>query len=241
MKRLAIIILPLIAFVLIGCSSGTGYWGSGHVVSETRHVSGFDSVFLMTSGDLSIEHGDTESLTIEADDNLLKYLTSEVEGTTLKLSVENFVSLRYVTRIRYHLVVKNLEEIQLFGSGDIDAPELEADHMRITILGSGDMVLDGLTATGVNVDLTGSGDLEIRGGTVENQDITLMGSGSYNADDVESNNVDVSVMGSGSARIWVTDQLNATLMGSGDVEYFGDPSVNSNSMGSGDVVHLGNR
>ena len=240
MKKLAIII-PLIAFMLIGCSSGTGYWGSGHVVSETRHVSGFDSVFLMTSGDLSIEQGDTESLTIEADDNLLKYLTSDIEGNTLKLSVENFVNLQYVTRIRYHLVVKNLEEVQLFGSGDIDAPELEADHMRITILGSGSMVLDGLNAADLNVDLSGSGDLDIRGGTVDIQDITLMGSGSYNADDVESNQADVNVMGSGSVRIWVTDRLNATLMGSGDVEYFGDPSVDSSSLGSGDVVHLGNR
>jgi hypothetical protein len=241
MKKLAIVLIPLIAFVLIGCSSGTGYWGSGHVISETRQLSGFDSVFLMTSGDLSIEQGDTESLAIEADDNLLQYLTSDIEGTTLKLSVENLVSLRYVTRIRYHLVVKDLEEVQLFGSGDIDAPELEADHMRITILGSGSMALDGLTAADVNVNLTGSGDLDIHGGTVESQDITLMGSGSYNAEDVESNRADVNVMGSGSARIWVTEQLNATLMGSGDVEYFGDPSVDSNSLGSGDVVHLGNR
>lgn len=241
MKKLAIIIVPLLAFVLMGCYSGTGYWGSGHVVSETRHVSGFNSVFIMTSGDLTIEKGDTESLTIEADDNLLKYLTSDVEGTTLRLSIENFVSLRYVTRIRYHLVVKNLEEVQLFGSGDIDAPELEADHMRITILGSGNMLLEGLNATDLKVNLSGSGNLNVRGGNVENQDLTLMGSGSYNADDVKSGTANINIMGSGTARIWVTDQLHATLMGSGDVEFYGDPSVESNSLGSGDVVHLGDR
>jgi len=45
--------------------------GSGYIVSEDRNVSGVTAVRLMTSGDLTIEQGNQESPTIEADDNLL--------------------------------------------------------------------------------------------------------------------------------------------------------------------------
>src|SRR5690349_18517826 len=45
--------------------------GSGHVVSETREVSGFDSVSLAYPAQVLIKQGNAESLKIEAEDNLL--------------------------------------------------------------------------------------------------------------------------------------------------------------------------
>ena len=54
--------------------------GSGKVETETRQVSGFTAIDLTGTGEVTIEQGETESLTIEADDNVLPALTSKVSA-----------------------------------------------------------------------------------------------------------------------------------------------------------------
>ncbi len=80
-KQLPAIVLALL-LVSSGCSTVSG---SGNVVTETRQVSGFNRIDLAGSGEVTIQQGDAESLTIEADDNVLPRLTSEVSNSTLKL------------------------------------------------------------------------------------------------------------------------------------------------------------
>ena len=60
--------------------------GSGDIVTESRDVSGFDKVALAGFGDVTIEVGDEESLTVSTDDNIMPYVTTEVKNNTLVLS-----------------------------------------------------------------------------------------------------------------------------------------------------------
>ena len=59
--------------------------GSGNVVTEERDVSGFDRVALSGFGEVIITQGDKESLTVETDDNLMRYIETKVRGGTLEL------------------------------------------------------------------------------------------------------------------------------------------------------------
>lgn len=54
-------------------------------VSETRPVTGFSRLLIEYPADVVIRQGQTESLVIEADDNLLSQLSSEVRGGQLRL------------------------------------------------------------------------------------------------------------------------------------------------------------
>ncbi|MEM5775210.1 MAG: hypothetical protein AAGU05_09440, partial [Anaerolineaceae bacterium] len=51
-------------------------------------VSSFDAVLLSSIGDLTISQGDTESLTVEAEDNILPVLTQQVHGGQLGLGAQ---------------------------------------------------------------------------------------------------------------------------------------------------------
>ena len=68
---LALAVLPLCA-----CNF-TAVRGSGNVVTQERQVSGFDSVALSGVGEVFITQGDKESLTVETDDNLMRYIQTE--------------------------------------------------------------------------------------------------------------------------------------------------------------------
>ena len=77
--------------------------GSGHVETETRQVSGFTGIDLAGSGEVTIEQGDAESLTIEADDNVLPELTSEVSDSVLTLGTKPGTTVRTLNPIRYRV------------------------------------------------------------------------------------------------------------------------------------------
>src|SRR5262249_41007713 len=150
-----------------------GIRGSGKVVSEPRNVSGFREVVLKGSGNLSIEVSGTESLTIEADDNLLPYLTSDVSGNRLTLGTKDNTNIAPSKEITYKLTVKDLDNIELAGSGNINGKNLKSDHLKATIAGSGNITLDG---------------------TADESDITVAGSGNYQSPNLRSKIVKVNIM-----------------------------------------------
>jgi hypothetical protein len=78
----AIIALVLLGGVLFsGCiSSPNCVVGSGNVVNETRSVGSFNGIDLHGSGALFLSQGTQQPLRIEAEDNILKVLSTRVES-----------------------------------------------------------------------------------------------------------------------------------------------------------------
>ena len=239
MKKLILIILPVLLIGLVACESTL--IGSEHIVSENRDVSGVTAVRLMTSGDLTIEQGAQESLTIEADDNLLPELTSDVVGGTLELSMHSPGISNLHNPIRYHLVVKKINGLTLMGSGDITAAALNGDTVTITSMGSGDIKIAQLTAKSLNVVIDGSGDVNASAGTANDANVHANGSGNFTAGNLQIGKAAFSVLGSGDSETWVTNELNVNTLGSGDVRYFGKPTIQQSTLGSGDIISLGNK
>lgn len=218
-------ILALLVILVSVLSACNVVRGSGDVISESREVSGFDSVDLSGAGDVIITQGEGESLTIETDDNIMEYITSEVRGGTLYLGTEELTNVM-PTRLVFTLGVDELNAVDVSGSGSIEAASIETDSLELGISGSGSVDVDSLTADELNVSISGSGDVRLAGETPE-QDIDISGSGQYEAGDLLSESVVVSISGSGEATIWTTSSLDADVSGSGTVNYYGTPTVNS--------------
>lgn len=260
MKKLIFFPLVLLALALSACGT---LRGSGHVETETREIGRFDSINLAGIGEVIITQGEETTLVVEAEDNLLRYLQTEVRGDTLTLSLRQpgpMVSVWPTQPIKYYVTVTDLEAITITGSGDVTAESLDADQMELTVIGSGDLHLDalqsddvGMTVAGsgnITVDdlsarelmanVTGSGTCSLQGEAVE-QAVRITGSGDYRADDLQSETARVTIAGSGSGYISVTDSLDVRITGSGDVRYSGSPQLSQTIIGSGDVVDLGGR
>lgn len=222
----------LVALVLTACEiTVTGTRGSGDIASEERQVSGFDQIDLRGSGTVLIEIGDSESLTIEADDNLLQLLTSDVEGTTLALDTTEQISP--TEDVVYRITAVSLVGLQLSGSGDIEVSDVEADDFDLDLGGSGEIEVDGDFGS-TTVSLRGSGEITVSG-TTDRLDVSLSGSGRFDGEELLAETGDVSLSGSGSAAVNVTDDLTAEVSGSGEIVYVGSPSLNASTPGSGDI------
>lgn len=243
MKRRGFIVLVLVlAISTLACS--VGGWntvsGSGHVTEEEYEVSGVTAVTLTTIGNLYISVGDEEELRIEAEDNLLQYFEVEVDSGVLEIGAESGVNLQPTALVNFYLTVSELDTIVLAGSGDIEAPDLEAEQFSVTISGSGDVYMGALDADAIEVLISGSGDLHVSGGVVTEQIITISGSGKYEARDLASATAEVSITGSGSITIRVRDSLKVSISGSGSVRYAGNPTLDRVTVsGSGSIEQIG--
>jgi hypothetical protein len=265
MKHMIRILLVILFFLpTLACGtvsiSTNHVQGSGKIVAQSVDVSNFDSVALEGSGNVYIEQGDSESLTIETDDNILPLLETRVSGHELILGMKPNQSIDPSRPIVYQLTVKDLNRVHLkgsgnfyispirsndmavavFGSGDVKIQGLEADSMSLDLFGSGNITIEDIAVKTANTDLKGSGDIKLDG-KLDAQTISVSGSGKYLAGDLETNSADISIPGSADVTVWVNNDLQVKVNGSGDVSYYGSPQIDQSGGGSGHLKSLGDK
>ena len=249
MKTIKIVMLVnmvfLLTLVLSACDlmalQGVGerVTGSGNVVEENREVSDISGVHLATIGDMRIELGDKESLLIEAEDNLLEHFETEVRNGKLIIGTRDNVSLNPTKPVNYYLTVSGLETIEISSTGNITAPDLQAEQFTININSVGNLAMGELIADSLDVDMDSSGNANIAGGEVGSQNITIDSTGNYTAENLASENADVRINSTGNATIWVSEQLKARLNSTGNVRYRGNPTVDASSNSTGEAIQIG--
>jgi hypothetical protein len=245
MKQHSMWLLALIVLVAgsLACDIPLGVRtirGSGNVVTEERQVSGFDSVALSGVGRVIVTQGDEEALTIETDDNLMRYIETEVRNGTLELGLARNTIPIPSQSIIFRVSVVDLTGLDSSGAGSFEIGKVDTDRLKVTLSGAGDVGVDSLSATDLEVTISGAGNVELTG-QVEAQEIELSGLGSYNAPDLESRAASVRISGAGNTVIWVLDTLDVTISGAGNVEYFGSPEVTRDVSGAGRVTSRGDK
>lgn len=217
--------------------------GSGNLETESRDVSGFNKIELNGAGQLIITQGSTETLEIQAEDNILPELTSEVEGDTLVLGYKDQTWRRSILpteKIVYTLTVIDLTKFTFNGAGDLEMDSLETSSLELNINGAGNIKIKELLAEELSVTISGTGSINIAG-EVESQDITIEGAGNYQSEDLQSQTAFIQVNGLGNSKLWVLESLDITINGSGSVDYYGAPDVTQDINGLGDVNSLGEK
>ena len=217
MKMKLGLLLPCIVLLLTGCHGHFHYelggiQGSGIKASETREVGEFTGIDVRCSANIRLHDGKEQSVTVECDDNLLELITTEVKDNKLVVTTKEPISTRIGINVTIN--VPQLESIHISGSGDVQAEDVDATALTLSISGSGDIKITG-TAEKIDLNINGSGDADLSELVV--QEAT------------------VQVSGSGDVVVHATDKLIATVNGSGDIRYIGEPEVQKSVSGSGDI------
>jgi hypothetical protein len=214
--------------------------GSRTLISETRSVSGFERVDVSGGGSMDIIQDGTESLAVETDDNMMQYVTSEVRGGTLYLSLDSNLRMLLPSRLHFTLHVKDLSKITTSGSWDVVSETFQTSSLNIVISGSGKVVINALTVDELDTTVSGSGELDLSG-EVKLETFNISGSGKVLAGNLRSQGATIGISGSGNVTVWATNTLTVHVSGSGDVSYYGSPQVSFDQSGSGNIHNLGTK
>ena len=213
--------------------------GNGNVKQEKRAVQGFSAISLNLPGKVELRLGDSESVTIETDDNLLPLVESVVEDGTLKLRPARR-NLNLQTRnLRIVVQARAIQQLKVGGSGSIESDALRGDKLRFDIGGSGSINIKSMDAESASVAVGGSGNFRSGAGKVNSLSVSIGGSGDVDLGQVQAQDARVSVAGSGDALVWATSQVSASIAGSGDVKYYGDARASKSVAGSGTLRRVG--
>lgn len=215
---------------------GMGVKGSGPIVKKNLNVSDFKGFGLAISGNVYVQQGSKQSVTVEGQQNIIDNIVTVVENGYWKIRFDK--NVHHLEKLNIYITVPTLDAVNLSGSGDIKGQNTFKDlgNLQVHLSGSGNINLS-LEGQKVDTKVSGSGDIALSGkATAIN--IAISGSGDIYAKDLAVDSAQVQISGSGDANVNAKNDLSVRVSGSGDVFYRGRPRLNSKVSGSGEVSSL---
>jgi hypothetical protein len=207
--------------LLPGCAGVDCKTGSGKMVTEKREVKSFSQLNIEGSFNVVIKQDSVESLSITADDNLIKDIKSNVDGNELHVKLkENTCNTGKLT---LNIGVRNLSLINAAGSVTLaSSGKITTKDLTMDFSGDTRATLD-LNAN--NVKTTGSGSTEVNlTGQASSHTVSFSGSGTVNALDFVAAKYTIETSGDSHCKINVLNELNVSSSGVSNVEYKGNPT-----------------
>jgi len=238
MKKIFLFALAaLILFSSCRFVTGKRIRGNGNLKTEQRSTGSFKGVASHGSFNIYVSNGD-QSVKIEAEENILPYIETYVDGSVLHVQTRDNVWLRPGREVKIFISSPDFESIHSYGSGDIIGQSKITDSSKLDlgINGSANIKMD-VDAPQIEAEINGSGDIDLKGETKSFKG-EIRGSGNVKAMDLKSEDATIKIYGSGNADIFASVKLDVHVAGSGDVHYKGDAQVSSSIAGSGRVKKI---
>ena len=212
-RKLWIILLVAVAVASSNCKFGRGIAGSGNRKTEKRDLKSFSAVDTSGAYEISITCQKAAGVEIEADDNLLPLIRTEVRDGTLFVSdAQDYHSSKSPT---LRLTLPELNSVANHGAGEVKINDANSNDLKIQSTGAASVDAAGKAKT-VTISSTGAGKID--------------------ASKLTAEKAKVEVSGAASIDVYASEQLDVSISGVGSVSYGGNPkTVNKSISGIGTV------
>ena len=193
--------------------------GNKNVVIEEREVSGFNALELGGSITVYIEIGETHSLKIETDENLLSKVKSEVKGQVLHLKTN---TIKNPAKLNAYIIMPEVAFIKASGATDVIGKSLIArDEFKLDASGAASMNLN-LDVRYLESVVSGAADVHLSG-IANTHKLDLSGAGGMDAKSLVSSKTIYNMSGVSDATLNVTDELIGEKSGVASINVIGNP------------------
>jgi hypothetical protein len=241
------------------CYDGIIIMGNGEFTEETRQVPKFNQVYSEGSFNIFYAHGDSTSVKIDCESNLLPYIETSVFNEKLDVKFASHISVSTHKDIDIYITSPAIEKIHLEGSGNIEADSLTGKDMEIELSGSGH-IYSNFYGHYLKTSVSGSGNIEIYG-ECDTLETSISGSGTIDLEAPHCSYTTLTISGSGKAELkGSSEEAEFKILGSGKIRAFSFPvkiaevliggsgnvevnvseQLNANISGSGDLYYIGN-
>lgn len=212
MKRLFVIFL-LVALFAVGCAfHHNDVVGSGQRQRQKREIAAFSSISTDGAYQIEVVCQQALSLEIEADDNILPLISTDVSNGVLRIKSTRGFSVNRPILVK--IGTPNIEGISASGAGTIEISGLKNDKFEIDSNGAPSIKVSGETGT---------------------LDIEANGAGKVDTHKLRATKASVEANGVAKIEVFASDELNVNVSGPASVIYSGDPKLNKKVNGPGSV------
>jgi hypothetical protein len=137
-----------------------GVKGSGNLASESRDVRGFKGVDVSSAFQVEITAQKDFSVTVEADDNILPLIETEVDDGVLKIECDRRVSPK--TPMKIIITAPDIENLETSGAANIILNSIKNASLHIDSSGASKILVTGETNKLV-VEVSGATKIDAEG------------------------------------------------------------------------------
>ncbi|NVO19087.1 MAG: DUF2807 domain-containing protein [Bacteroidetes bacterium] len=237
LKNSLIVALILLAFT---ASVNAQSKGNGNITRQDRQVAAFDAIEVGCAINLFLSQGETQSVSVEADENLQEKINTKVSNGLLSLSCDN---VRNATKMNIYVTITKLTKLEANGAAVVKGTTpINTDQTSIISSGAAKINLElksrsiytevsgasknhlQIEADIVNSEVSGAANLKIIGLAKEHK-TNVSGAGSLKAVEFVTDNTNAEVSGAGNASVMARKQLKADLSGAGSITYFDNSNM----------------
>lgn len=212
----------------------TGIKGNNHVVSEDRSISSnFDEIKVQQGINLYITQDNSTELKVEADENIIDILITEVQNNELKIYFEKNV---YRAKARnVYLTTDNIKKIRASSGASVKSENtLQVSSLDLDA-SSGSSIKIHVNANDVKSETSSGANIDVFGKTTTFSASASSGS-SIDADELESEDAFAKASSGANINVNVKGKLTAKASSGGDIDYEGNPKdVNKDTSSGGSV------
>ena len=222
--------------LLVPLLAGCALTGSGNVVTQEFALRGFDKVDVSHGFKVDISQGDTFSVVIRIDDNLVQYLEVVKRDSTLKIGPKPFppYSLRNAT-LEAKVTMPELTGLDLSGGSHCTITGFKSTKALDVDLSGGSHLQGDIEAGNASFDVSGGSDVTLTGSA---QDVTIDASGGSDVDLADFPVADANVEASSGSEATVkpSGRLDANARSGSRVYYLGSPTLGKVEMSADSSV-----
>src|SRR5215510_10726408 len=199
MKRSGLCVLLVVCgLTLPGCKMHHGVRGSGNRKTETRELKPFKAIDTTGAYEINVTCQKPASFEIEADDNILPLIRTEVRDGMLFVNSDESISPSKVIALRINL--PELSAVTSRGAGEINITNANSDNLKLQSMGA------------ASVEAAGK---------AKSMTISSTGAGKIDTTKLFAEKAKVDVTGAASVDVYAGEQLDVSVSGAGSVTYSG--------------------
>ena len=225
MKTLfSITLLSLLAFTTSACNK---IKPSKKITTEERTIGTYEKLSVYDAFDVSVTYGSaTSKITVEANDNLMKYIITELDGDYLVIKLDSKISVKSSATLKINITVPKLTEIKASGASSVEfLSELSTSNLNLNLSGASALKGD-VNLTSCNFNLSGASQIDVAG-SINTAIIELSGASSIGNYNCSIDNLSIDLSGASSGSLTLNEIINIDASGASSLNYKGNGTINA--------------
>jgi len=206
----------------------------GPVKKEIRDIGAFTAIEVSDGIDVYLSQGEAKPLIVEAQEQLIEDLITEVEDGVLKIYLDR--NFTFVKTARVSVTAPKIRKLKTSGGSDLTAEAIIAGKELVIEASSGSDIKIEVEVEHIGIKASGGSDVDIFG-TANKLVARTSGGSDLNGFGLIVHKAKLESSGGSDIKIHVLDELWAIASGGSDIIYKGNPTdLKIESSSSSDVI-----
>jgi hypothetical protein len=232
---LSVLVLALMLANLPALAQRQHIKGTGEPVSQNRNASGFKGINVSGGFAVELTQGGKEGVRIEAQENLLNSIQTEVKNGVLHIYTSDNITTN--KGMKAYITVKELNSVNISGGVKVTGKStFKANSFDLDMSGGSKVTL-ALNTKKLKADMSGASKVDLSG-QADELVMNMSGSSSVMATELQARNVRVEASGASKVKVFAKESLHVSASGASKVEYNGNPSVTTEVSGASKISKM---